>query len=160
VFLMGKTNLKKSINILVTLIIVLAFAQTASYIVTEPPINNIDAVAEPYSDWLISHSEGNVVLLSDFDTSQITYFYFREAGENMTQRFYTSYFYSIMVNGTEPIELTEFLALNWDMIATNSVGWTAFDPVSEYAVQISENVHLNRIFDDGHISLLRSTSFS
>jgi hypothetical protein len=159
VFLMGKTNLKKSINVLVTLVIVLAFAQTASYIAVAPPVNNIDAVTEPYSDWLISHASGEVVLLSDFDTSQITYFYYREAGENMTQRYYTSDFYAAMVNGTEEINITEYVALNWDMSATYSVGWTTFDPVSEYAVQISENVHLNRIFDDGHISLMRSTYF-
>lgn len=159
VFLMGKTNLKKSINILVTLLIVLAIAQTASYVATDPPVNNLDAVAQPYSHWLITHAPGDVVLLSDFDTSQMTLYYFSEAGENITQRYYTSDFYSIMVNGTESIESTEYLALNWDMTITNSVGWTAFDPVSDYAVQISENSHLNRIFDDGHISLMKSTAY-
>jgi hypothetical protein len=63
------------------------------------------------------------------------------------------------VNGTDEIRTTEYIAFNWGMGATYSVGWTTFDPVSDYVVQISENTHLNRIFDDGHISLMRSTYF-
>ena len=159
IFLIRKSDLKKSVNMIIALLLVLAFAGTISYAASNQKVNNIDIETVPYSDWLISHTEKRVVLLSDFTTSQLTKCHFSEAGRSITQRFYYSELYSMIVSGKEQITNTEFIAMNWETGSTTSVGWSAFEPVSKYYIEISENTHLNRIFDDGHISLLRSTYF-
>jgi hypothetical protein len=159
VFLMKKAGLRRSINLFVALIILLAFAQTASYVTSNPEVNNLDVQLAPYSNWLIAHKTSDVVLLSDFSTSQLTNYYFETAGESMTQRFYYSEFYSSLVSGDEEIVVAEFVALNWGEEVTLSVGWATFEPVRDHSVEISENVHLNRIYDDGLVSLMRSNFF-
>ena len=93
---------------MITLIIVLAFSQTASYMAAEPEVNTVDVQTSPSSDWLISHTQGGVVFLSDFSTSQMTRYYFSSVDREVTQRFYSSEAFSQIVTGDNQMTIAEF----------------------------------------------------
>jgi len=159
ILLLKKVELKKTMNVMVALIIVLAFSQTISYIAGGSEVNDIDVETVASSDWLTSHTHGKVVFLSDFITSQMTKFYFKNVGREVTQQFYSSELFSLIVTGDNKIASTEFVIVNMQMNWTSSTGWATFEPLKHYEVEIGENVNLNKIYDDGIVTIFRSTSF-
>jgi len=159
VFLLRKADLRRTAIVFVSLIIVLAFSQTISYVASDPEVDNVDIETAPYANWLISHTEGEVVLLSDFRTSQITKYHFKSVGREILQRFYTSEVYAQIVTGDDQVTITEFVALNWEFDSTPSVSWATFEPIKNYEAEIGDNSNLNGIYDDGRISLMRSNYF-
>ena len=160
VLFLKKAGLKKVANVMVTLIVVLAVAQTASFWSPGPQFNNVDVESEPPSDWMISHTQGQVVFLSDFLTSQMVKYYFSSVGRDVVQRFFTSNLFGDVVTGDKMITVAEFVVINKGMYSTGSVGWALYEPLGKYTAEIEDNVHLNQIYDDGREIVLRSTYYN
>jgi len=154
--ILTKVNMKRLLKIFMAVILILAFSQTISYVASNPPVSGIDIETEPFCDWIMFHTNKDVQLLSDFDTSQISSYHFRSADRALDQVYYDSDLFASILKGDEGIGNIQFIAFNWELDKTTSLGWVIYEPVLKYANQISENTHLDRIYDDGQISLTRN----
>lgn len=162
VLALKKANLRDTVAIIFLIsIILLGVLQTGSYIIEhyKDPVNNIDNV-KVGSIWLLKEVHGTPGILSDFDTSQILNFYFISENRNISQKFYNSELYNLIVSPEYNQETNKALRTKIDYVVINnanidetttSVGWKNFEPLSKYSYGIENNININKIYDSGNI---------
>lgn len=158
VWIMQKIYIRKTIQIaFLAILIFLGVVQTVSFGIQNYDISNdISEYSIPGSFWLFNKGYDSSRILSDYETSQIFYFYFKSENHIFVQRFYDSKVYDMLVNSIENEKLkytTDYIIIN-NRTANNPTsfrGWKYYESLSKYMKEIDYNTKINKIYDDNNI---------
>ncbi len=162
-----KIYARKAIQIaFLVILIFLGFLQTGSFIIENyHKPNDISQYVQPSSSWLLDKQLVQSKILSDFETSQLFYFYFKGENRSFVQKFYDSNSYDMLVNSTYVSTENQKLRYIADYVLINNVtidnpasfrGWKSYETLSKYLIEINDNNNINKIYDDERIWIFKT----